>query len=99
MDIPIKQTTVYFAETEDLNQLLVEQFKGDNVLDDDDDYHYVAIQPDKDGNDRIEASPIAIADIEAFLEIIKSKGGTHVAIDFHGDHFTYMIEGYKMERA
>ena len=43
--------------------------------------------------------PININRIIHILEILKRKGSTHVAIDYHCDHIGYMIDGYEILKA
>lgn len=41
--------------------------------------------------------PESIDNLLMTLELLKSKGATHVSMDYHEDHGSYMIEGLNIE--
>ena len=48
---------------------------------------------------RADGYPIAIDRIIDKLNEMKSKGATHVELDYHCDHIGYLIDGYKLTEA
>lgn len=76
-------------ETLSSREMLEEEFFPDITEDD-----YLCINSEEV---YYESYPISIDNVIKYLNIIKEKGSTHVTLEYHVDHDTYIIEGFKHE--
>lgn len=86
----VEKTYVDDVRLSDVNHKLLEDYGV--ILDDDSDY-------DEDypkGCGCAEGTTISITDFVNAIEDLKSKGATHLEMNYHEDHVGYDISGYKV---
>ena len=76
-------------ETEELDFAFIDQTNEDGEP-------YEVIYAGEDTN-FLDAYPIKIDEMISYLTRIKEAGGNYVSVEYHVDHYTYLIEGYKVE--
>jgi hypothetical protein len=89
----INQELITVDETEDTNSLLRDEFGFDEDVYEDYQINHTNGYGNNDGE------PIHIDHILNLVNNMKSIGCTHVSIDWHCDHSTYEVEGYKITKA
>jgi hypothetical protein len=89
----INQELLEVVETEDVSWLLREEFKFDEEV-----YEDMQINHPK-GYSNNDSEPIHVNHILNLLNAMKNRGCTHVSIDWHCDHQTYEVEGYRITEA
>lgn len=89
-EIQIKTTSVLFEETEELYWLLLNDFSEPNG------YFNGFIHENR--HEHLDSGNLSINRLTETLEKAKKAGATHVQIDYHCDHMTYLIQGVKLEK-
>jgi len=92
-------TKEFIAEVEDdgLDFILQSEFGIDN--DDDDVYTSIAYIEKNTPTFRYGGHPINIDRLINTLQGLKEKGATHVGMEYHCDHISYPIFGYKLTKS
>lgn len=94
MEKSINFERVFSKETQECNYLVEQRFYPThyNPLDEDE---FLDITVD---NDRTDSNIIDLVYLQGYLENARLAGATHVCIDYHVDHDTYLIEGFKTNK-
>lgn len=95
--IYLNQKLIQHYETEELDFVLSDEF-GVNRDDESDDWTSIELIE----LDRHYAPDGHIVKLDTILNTIhemKEQGATHLRMDYHCDHITYQIAGYKLEMA
>lgn len=86
-------------ETDETDYLLTESFKKDFKVNknDSDDYYYVNYLTVKNDKKRLtDTGFIPIDMIKNQLNSLEETGATHIAIEYHVDHGTYIVDAVKL---
>lgn len=89
----VNQELLEVVETEDVSYLLRKEFEFSEEV-----YEDIHINHPK-GYGNNDGEPIHINHILNLINAMKNRGCTHVSIDWHCDHQTYEVEGYRIKEA
>lgn len=97
LEIKVTKQAVYMEEISEIDFVLQDEL---STASEKEEFENLYINVDVTGKNDVhtDSHPIKIETIEKMLNDAKSKGATHVEIDYHCDHIGYIVAGYKIER-
>jgi hypothetical protein len=96
MEVFIKSKFIDHIETDEVDEIIRRHFNLTLSEDDEDGYVSLRIKREEGWGWSADTPSIPIGVLEKILSKLKAAGADTVSIDFHEDHGTYLIDGYKM---
>lgn len=98
LEIKVTKKTVYNVEISEIDFVLQDEFSTDNEKEEFEDISLDITEAESNITAYTDGCPLKIETLEKMLADAKSKGATHVEIDYHCDHIGYIVAGFKIER-